>query len=116
MALGDFGTFEEVLFDREVRYMHPFAVDLLCWVRAEHGAADFRVRAVCADEEVVSFGFLAFGECYGDAVVVLSVGFDCFVVEDCDLGEDGRDEDVGEGAAEDLVLGCEGLDVGAASG
>ena len=47
---------------------------------------------------------------------MLSVGFDCFVVEDCDLGEDGRDEDVGEGAAEDLVLGCEGLDVVAASG
>ena len=116
MAFGEFGAFEEVLLDGEVRDVDSLAVDLLCWWFAEHGAADFGVRAVGADEEVVGFDFLAFGECYGDTVGVLGVALDGFVIEDGDLGEDGRDEDVGERAAEDLVLGCEGLDVGSAGG
>lgn len=106
MAFGELGASEEVFLDREVRDVDALAVDLFCWGRAEHGAADFRVVAVCADEEVVGFDFVAFGECYGDAVVVLGVAFDCLVVDYGYFVEDWRDEDVGEGAAEDLIFGC----------
>jgi hypothetical protein len=74
-------------------------------------AADGGGEAFCADEEVIGFGILAFGEGYGDAVGVLRVGGDSFVVEDCYAVEDGGDEDVGEGTAEDLILGCYGLEV-----
>ena len=94
------------MLDGEVRDVDALAVDLLCGWFAEHGAADLGVGAVCADEEVVGFGFLAFGECYGDAVVVLGVAFDCLVVDYGYFVEDWRDEDVGEGAAEDLIFGC----------
>jgi hypothetical protein len=106
VAFGELGAFEEVFLDGEVRDVHALAVDLLCWGRAEHGAADFGVVAVCADEEVVGFDFVAFGEGYGDAVGVLGVAFDGFVVKHGDFVKDWGDEDVGEGAAEDLVLGC----------
>ena len=116
MAFGKLGAFEEVLIDGEVGDVDAFAVDLLCWWFAEHGAADLGVGAVCADEEVVRFDFLAFRECYGDTVVLLREAFDGFVVDHGDFVEDWGDEDVGEGAAEDLILGCHCLHVCPAGG